>query len=123
MSIVADKIAKPDSEAIQLSEEDAALGVPILMELRTVKNALSHHSETAVQRIATDVLENEMGDHKFSKYIKRVAGRKYADRHQVVVSLLPLSFERLEKSEEIGRQQSLRFTTGYPLELSEANKR
>jgi len=123
MSIVADKVAKADLEAIQLSEKDAALGVPILMELRTVKNALSRHGETAVQRIATEVLENEMGNHKFSQYIKRVAGKKYATRHQVVVSLLPLSFERLEKSEERGRQQSLRFTTGYPSELSEANKR
>jgi len=128
MTITAEKKETAKSKAVKLSKDDRDRGAAVLMELRTVTELPSVRKDadrTSIQRIAVEIVENEMRAIKFSIFIKRVAGDDVDLQRAVVAMLLPLCFERIEdlkrKSENNLATLSAQQLGGMPDKLPSAS--
>ena len=105
---------------VLISEDDYGRGIPILMELDTVKEEAarmySPSQTTSVQRIAELVVAREMRTPKFAAYITGVAGNDRSAQQQVVARLLGDCLVRLDKlrvtDDEVGAHFRQEFMQG-----------
>lgn len=108
---------KTTKGAARLSKKDREEGVPIIMELQTVVQ--SSRKDDMVEAIAADVLNNEMRNHRFSRYIKRVGNDDIDAQKRVVAELLPACFRRINDLEQRRYRTSVEFNAQQRGELGE----